>query len=219
MGRRSKHKESDRYFDTWELLVNGANKSVEVRVISQKDECRFVAIYRPKSPDEPKIECFGTDINKLRKDMRTRMQDGFKIDWKDKLYIVLDSDFDDHSAEWYAKIELSCALYQIANDTSGDPISRRSISDPYSPGWPEIGPPDVKDGEGKSWSDRDMLALVDDTPENRAAIEQFMTGFKKLKDGLAKIFHPKVAQSTLAGIPKLLLVEPKSEGKQVSKKS
>lgn len=197
-----------KHFDTWHIQVHGREKkSVEVRC-RQKDDSKdyeFVAVYSPAKPDESRIECSNSDINKLRLEITKRLSQDFKIDWQKKLHVKMSATFemaDQHGAKtekkdeahtWSAQLEMVTDSVQIATDESGVPIQRYTENSSYQAGEPQVGPP--KEDEG--WKSYDMASLVEDTEENRQALQRFFDGFKLLKQKLEEAIHPKTIEKTL----------------------
>lgn len=192
----------DKHFANWKLRVLGETEDIEVRSASDGIRWSFVAICKGKNGD-PDIKVTDTDIEKLRKMMQKRLEENWKLEWKNMLLIEIDADFRDVGKEvendvsgtimpWEAKLEFHITRVQISKDRKGEPCQRRGPGQFVERGWPEVGP--VKK---KGWHDKDQKCLIDDTPENREVLRLIFAGMKDIQKKLCTAFDPKRVEKTL----------------------
>lgn len=200
---------SNAHFDQWTFNIDGKPVSIEVRVCKKHDgKIFFRASGGIHGDGEKKIQTDHTDIEKLRDAVKKRLEDNYRIDWSKKLHVRINSEFsmmdeeelvsDKHSLmEWKAKLEFQINAIETALRANGDKIHRTSPFNAPTPNWPDVGGLELKKGESKGWHDIDMQVLIDDTPENRAALNTIMEGYKRLNERLCELLNPENAQKTL----------------------
>lgn len=170
-----------------------------------------------KHPD-PFIEIESGDIAELGKMTRELLEEWFKIDWKPKLVVTvtastsikqwdrekgvrLNSGFDMSVSGWDEGVQPKTGrIFRRESDRWGE--KRRKY----------VG--DIKSArEGKSNSqDKTTVAVLDDTPENRKALEDMAAGLNELMKRLQKFLGDDDLHQTLASAAiNMLLPEPKKD--------
>lgn len=189
-----------KYLDDWTLLIYGVEEEILVYSIHGTDIV-FRAYWKEKTPEEIMVQ--HSDCKKLKKMMIDRLSARYTLAWENKLHITIRSEIGDVSPDIKqsvvsddAKIEIEIQPIQLSTLRDGSKISRKGgDSQAHCPGWPD-------EGEHKSdgWKEIDMQAFVDDTPENRAALQKLFNEFKKLNAALCRLMSPKNIQATLASV-------------------
>jgi hypothetical protein len=220
---------------TWKYESRAGTLDVPVYMIDYSQKGRYeqqqagkVAVFRVKL-DDPEIRLENTDINALKTEVWAAIKDKLSIVWRDMLYVQTEGNahgIDAKDPEGYrrkgergaGKVEFDYKPVQIT-EFNGKKMSRHlesvyngnSTWSTASEGWPEVGHPS-RYHYGKDKVDRsEVRALIPDTPENRAALDQIADGFKALHKRLLGLLSPKSIERTLANVGTAGLLLPAPE--------
>jgi hypothetical protein len=190
---------------TWiNLRVHGKTERVEIRSHSDGSKHEFEAIWL--NPGGADVRAKDTDIEKLKGHVLKLIENLNALKWRNILHVTVDSKItegettgmvSDHKfiLPWECKVEIEVMTHQLATDRKGKKIQRKEPSEWPTPHWPEVGP-----RESESWSDKDMRAIIDDTPENREALTRIFQGFHLLRQRLCDLLSPAKIEETLSKV-------------------
>ncbi len=146
-----------------------------------------------------------TDVKLLREKAETALKSKIAIEWQPKLLVHVrcrgdnrgskDTDIKLHS--WGMDFKLSVETLDIG-EYQGKKYQRDGR---VQEGWPHVGKPNT-------FSEYDMVAMIDDTPENRAALNSIIDNWHESRHRLLDLFNPHTIQNTItaakAGLPLML---------------
>lgn len=194
---RSGHKK----IDVWKFNVEGIIHPVDIHMVRPTDDRSMYKIQFTASSKALEISIRNADLDALRKEAQELVNARAKVTWHNKLWVqltaVLDSLNPDEHEEMKTEISITVAAVQIC-ECNGQKRQRRHNlnSGRGSDGWPETG----KQTDHWNRSYMNQMALIDDTPANRAALDELQMGFRVLADRLSKLLDVDMIQKTLNNI-------------------
>ena len=160
-------------------------------------------IFFIKHPD-PFIEIESGDISELAKMARELLEEWFKIDWKPKLVVAVTASTSidqwdrERGVRMNSGFEMSVSGWDEGVQSKTGRIFRREHDRWGEKRHKYAG--DIKSSrEGKSTrADKITVAVIDDTPENRKALEDMSAGLNDLMRRLQQFLRDDNLQQTLA---------------------
>lgn len=209
-------KSNGRLLDLWRIHIAGINHRVEVRYIPADGKETFRAFIPVKGGGFHAID--NSNLKHLRTAVEKYMEGNTRLEWKPKLVVKLSAKVDNRGAkhvngnmildEWCGYLNIEVDLVELATDDTGKKWQRGGCQSHSLPDWPEEG---VQKGDFAGEPD-ELVTIIDDTPENRAAISAIIEVMSKLRDRMETIIGPGKLMDTIKRLqtnPGLLLLPEK----------
>lgn len=185
--------------DKWKVYADGRVAEVTVYLVASTHSGQS---FRAECDEHDLLET-GTDIAELRKKVETVLTERLAVPWVPKIHVELTApatheDWPQRGGGWKlrARLELHAEAYEVSTvngkeqHRSGGSVSRYELRVGREEG--------SRSTYGGDPHGATTCALIDDTPENRAALLRIEQGMVHLAEGLSKFLEPAAIQATLA---------------------
>jgi hypothetical protein len=183
--------------DKWRIRNSiGVTVEIPIRLRYVQDKIEFSAVYE----GGPVFNFTDIDINVLRQKVKNHC-DKIVQPWTPKLHVNVTSSAEEYGGTRATSLRIAYSEIEVNCDSEGKPIKRDKGSSHIIKDAPSEG----ADG------DDEMYALIDNTPENRAKLDNIIAALCALSLRVLELMSPDKILTTIKNSDRLL---PAPGGKQ-----